>query len=365
MVGEQRSGEVTAPSPRVKYAATSDGVRIAYTEAGEGPPLVYLQPNSHVSREWELPETRNWYASVAERHRLIRLDIRRFGLSQREAGPITVETCVADLEAVVQRLALDRFDLMAVAGLTAAAVVYAGRHPERVSRLVLWAAGAREAAWYGTDRERRTNAMHVILDADPALALELQAGFIFGERPGPSEQQLKFVAEAMRPEDLAAWRSCLRDLDVSGMLCLVRAPTLVVYARRSAYLTLEEVQLVASGIRASEFVECDAELYPFREPGVEGNLRVVEAFLGHDVDACGARRELNGKTRLTARELHVLELVSTGRTDAQIAEALTIAPATASRHVHNILEKLGMSRRSEAAVWWAGHGGQPPQGGAP
>jgi DNA-binding CsgD family transcriptional regulator len=32
------------------------------------------------------------------------------------------------------------------------------------------------------------------------------------------------------------------------------------------------------------------------------------------------------------------------------------ATATASRHVHNILEKLGMSRRSEAAAWWASNG---------
>ena len=54
---------------------------------------------------------------------------------------------------------------------------------------------------------------------------------------------------------------------------------------------------------------------------------------------------------LSAREHEVLALIARGKTNPQIAEALTIANATASRHVHNILAKLGMSRRSEAAAY--------------
>lgn len=69
-----------------------------------------------------------------------------------------------------------------------------------------------------------------------------------------------------------------------------------------------------------------------------------------------ARESDSRSEPLSAREREVLALIAGGKTNGQIAEALTIAPATASRHVHNILEKLGMSRRSEAAAWWAGHG---------
>ncbi|MER5428872.1 AAA family ATPase [Streptomyces sp. NPDC002588] len=53
---------------------------------------------------------------------------------------------------------------------------------------------------------------------------------------------------------------------------------------------------------------------------------------------------------LTTREHDVLRLVSTGRTNRQIAEELFISPKTASVHVSNILAKLGVSGRTEAAA---------------
>ncbi|QHA07008.1 AAA family ATPase [Streptomyces broussonetiae] len=53
---------------------------------------------------------------------------------------------------------------------------------------------------------------------------------------------------------------------------------------------------------------------------------------------------------LTSRERDVLRLVSAGRTNRQIAEELFISPKTASVHVSNILSKLGVSGRGEAAA---------------
>ncbi|MYQ45109.1 hypothetical protein GTW40_08560, partial [Streptomyces sp. SID4985] len=53
---------------------------------------------------------------------------------------------------------------------------------------------------------------------------------------------------------------------------------------------------------------------------------------------------------LTGRERDVLRLVSAGRTNRQIAEELFISPKTASVHVSNILAKLGVSSRGEAAA---------------
>ncbi|MCX5526701.1 AAA family ATPase [Streptomyces bobili] len=53
---------------------------------------------------------------------------------------------------------------------------------------------------------------------------------------------------------------------------------------------------------------------------------------------------------LTGRERDVLRLVSAGRTNRQIAEALFISPKTASVHVSNILAKLGVAGRGEAAA---------------
>jgi NarL family two-component system response regulator LiaR len=53
---------------------------------------------------------------------------------------------------------------------------------------------------------------------------------------------------------------------------------------------------------------------------------------------------------LTARELEVLTLMVEGLTNPQIARRLSISRATASSHVSHILQKLGVSNRSEAIV---------------
>ena len=53
---------------------------------------------------------------------------------------------------------------------------------------------------------------------------------------------------------------------------------------------------------------------------------------------------------LTARELDVVALVAEGRTNRQIADALFISAKTASVHVSNILAKLGVTNRGEAAA---------------
>jgi DNA-binding CsgD family transcriptional regulator len=53
---------------------------------------------------------------------------------------------------------------------------------------------------------------------------------------------------------------------------------------------------------------------------------------------------------LTRREREVLALVAEGRSNREVAAALFISPKTASVHVSNILSKLGVDGRGEAAA---------------
>jgi two-component system, NarL family, nitrate/nitrite response regulator NarL len=55
-------------------------------------------------------------------------------------------------------------------------------------------------------------------------------------------------------------------------------------------------------------------------------------------------------TTLTSRELEVVDLIERGLTNKEIATRLSIEVATAKNHVHNILEKLGVHRRKDAAA---------------
>jgi LuxR family maltose regulon positive regulatory protein len=55
---------------------------------------------------------------------------------------------------------------------------------------------------------------------------------------------------------------------------------------------------------------------------------------------------------LSAREAEVLELIARGSSNKIIARTLDISPHTVKRHVANILDKLALQSRGEAAAWW-------------
>ena len=61
-------------------------------------------------------------------------------------------------------------------------------------------------------------------------------------------------------------------------------------------------------------------------------------------------------SELTQRELQVLSLAAQGLTNPQIAEELILSPTTVKTHIQNILYKLGVSDRTQAAVYAVRHG---------
>jgi PAS domain S-box-containing protein len=57
-----------------------------------------------------------------------------------------------------------------------------------------------------------------------------------------------------------------------------------------------------------------------------------------------------GRYKLTFRDLTVLYLIADGMADKEIAFRLGISPRTASKHVENILQKMGVPSRTQASV---------------
>ena len=84
------------------------------------------------------------------------------------------------------------------------------------------------------------------------------------------------------------------------------------------------------------------------------------------IDAEATKRAMEHLTQmpgseLTEREREVLALVARGFTNKQIADKLYVSEKTARNHVSHILEKLGFSRRSEAAAFAVEHKLVPPR----
>jgi DNA-binding CsgD family transcriptional regulator/tetratricopeptide (TPR) repeat protein len=73
------------------------------------------------------------------------------------------------------------------------------------------------------------------------------------------------------------------------------------------------------------------------------------------LDAPKTRVQPASRNPLTARELHVLRLISTGRTNKRIAEELCLSERTIDRHVTNILTKLDVRSRAAATAYAYSH----------
>ena len=90
-------------------------------------------------------------------------------------------------------------------------------------------------------------------------------------------------------------------------------------------------------------MELDAARSVFRQLGAAPDVARVEALS----PAAGPEAPMG----LTGREVEVLALVATGKTNREIAAALVISEHTVARHVQNILAKLGVSSRTAASAF--------------
>lgn len=98
-----------------------------------------------------------------------------------------------------------------------------------------------------------------------------------------------------------------------------------------------------------------AELIATVESAARGELRcspTVAATILRRVATLAARHRVAspGPTRVTRREREILELIELGLSNKQIAARLFIEIATVKNHIHNILEKLHVRTRAEAAA---------------
>jgi len=137
--------------PEVRYCTTTDGVRIAYTVTGVGPPVVFCWDPivSHVLLEWSHPLIKALLGELARSNTVIRFDPRCCGLSDRVL-PQTLDEWILDIEAVVKRTGFREFALMAVQLASPPAIAFAARHADQVSRLVLFDGYARVGDMFNT-----------------------------------------------------------------------------------------------------------------------------------------------------------------------------------------------------------------------
>jgi class 3 adenylate cyclase len=132
---------------QIGFVRSADGTRIAYATAGKGPAIVHvLGWATHVERGLSSPAYNPSIAHFAEQHQFVHYDGRGAGLSDRNVKDFSLEARVADLEAVIDGLGLDRVVLMGLSAGGGPSIAYTLAHPEKVQRLILIGTAANGAS---------------------------------------------------------------------------------------------------------------------------------------------------------------------------------------------------------------------------
>ena len=337
----------------IRFASSADGVRIAYAQSGQGDPLVW-GPHwmSHLEWEPQTPVWGPWLRALSRRNRLLRYDTRGTGLSDRDPPSMSFEDQLSDLEAVVDAAGLERFALLGMSWGGAIAIRYATRHPEQVSRLLLFDGFARGPLARGTASVPRA--------AFEAMCTLVEAGW---GQDNPAFRQM-FTTQFWPRATLEHWqafnelqrRSCASDLaarlirltatiDVTADLPQVRCPTLVLHCRGDQRAPFDEGRLVAAGIPDARFepLPSDNHLPLQGEPAYDTALALIDGFLGRPAGA-------GTFDTLSLREREIVELLARGLDNAQIAAHLNLAEKTVRNRVSALFAKLGVENRGQAIV---------------
>lgn len=336
--------------PRIQYARTRDGVDIAYYGVGAGEALVALPGGgglSHLAREWQYAEQRNWVEQLAQSHRVFRLDHRGTGLSDRDV-PYDLELAALDVEAVVEKEELTRFILLGQLHTAGAAIIYAARHPERVSQLVLWSPFSNYREFLQSSPPLQ--AARAAATKDWVTYTELIAQEAAGW--ADMEQARRFAAymrECANEDQYVGSMERFNNFDVSAQLAALGMPVLVLHRRGAVFPSVELVSNLAAGIPGARLALLEgAAAVPFLGDLTDG-LAALRDFLA-------APNALRTNGSLTDREAEILALLAGGNSNKEIARALAISTRTVERHIGNVYTKIGAHNRAQATAYSFRHG---------
>jgi DNA-binding CsgD family transcriptional regulator/pimeloyl-ACP methyl ester carboxylesterase len=333
-------------APPVQYVTTNDGYSIAYTICGEGFPLV-LVPYvfNHVQLNWRSPGLHPWLEALAGRFRFVHYDSRGLGMSKRGLGPDhCLEDYLNDLAAVVDRVGISRFILMAWGAFGHVAVRFATANPDRVQALILKDCSVSLHAFPSA---------HVGTLPGENWEVFLRGVVMSGTPSQEYDLTLEIARQAVTQNDWQDRAKVFAASTVEHLLPQLIAPTLVLQGADSALLAREEVIQFASLIPESRLVVIRGGFPGDRASGI-GAIENFTKSLSLSMREVPAKKEVgvsDYRTGLSPREVEVLHLLAAGKSNQQIADALVISPSTVLHHVTNILTKTGCSNRTEAAAY--------------
>ena len=272
----------------IRFCKTRDNISIAYASIGKGPPLVKAANwLTHLEKDWNAPIWSPLFRALARDNTFIRYDERGNGLSDWDVKDISQNAFVADLEAVVDAMGLEKFPLLGISQGAAVSIEYASKHPERVSKLILF--GGYPTGW-------RINASPELIAEREAVMTLVRTGWggenpayrrIFSTTfmPDANPAQLDWFDEFQRrttsAENAARFLSAFGDIDVEALLPKLEVPTLIIHSREDQRIPWTTARHMASPIPNARLVTLESRnhLLLEDEPASAAFVSAIRKFL--------------------------------------------------------------------------------------
>jgi pimeloyl-ACP methyl ester carboxylesterase len=238
--------------PSVQFAKRKDGITIAYSVFGNGPPLVLPPPwVTSLSLVIEDPFMNQYIERLAQYMMVIFYDKHGCGQSDKNRTEFTLESELLDLETVVDHIGLEEFYLFGASMSGPLTIAYTARHPKRVTRLIL----------YGTYANGKTLAKKKVQAAIISL---IKASWGLGSKaladvfiPGANSEELQSLAKFQRLSSSADMAAKLLELcysvDVTNVLSSIKPPTLILHRDNDKAILIDHGRQLAAEIPDAHF----------------------------------------------------------------------------------------------------------------
>jgi len=262
-VAVQRAIAPSILNPKTQYVVSTGDVNIAYQVVGDHPiDLVFVMGwVSHLEYFWREPSFARFLTRLASFSRLILLDKRGTGLSDRvELSQLpTLEQRMTDVEAVMNAVGSERAALLGISEGGPMCSLFAATYPARTDALVMIGTYAKrikseDYPWAPTESDREHFLEEIRRHWGEPVGIEERAPSVAND-PAFREWWAEYLRMGASPAAALALTRMNAQIDVRAVLPSVRVPALIIHRENDACLPVEGGRYVASKIPGAKYVE--------------------------------------------------------------------------------------------------------------
>ncbi|MFQ5380080.1 MAG: adenylate/guanylate cyclase domain-containing protein [Dehalococcoidia bacterium] len=252
----------------VRYCETADGVAIAYavTDGSDADPVLVLRVPWIAGLE-PVKGFFDWHLAGAS-IRIARFSPRGSGLSDRDVSDHSLEARLADIDAVASAVGAERYVLFAMADTTMAAMAWAARNPDRVSKLLLQSPVCNGEVLWSTPRRSLLARMAA---EDWEMFSEVWPLALWGwdTEVAARRRYAAAIRQSISQETFLAYVAASRETDVSDCLHYIETPSLLITgtelgaggSHHHAFNNTAAMRAVAAGLPNTRLVATKPDTY--------------------------------------------------------------------------------------------------------